>query len=65
MLGVRRVRVTIIANALQKAGIIRYRRGRITIVDRAALQGSACECYQTVHAQLEQLFGTASGERSS
>jgi hypothetical protein len=63
MLGVRRVRVTIIANALQKAGIIRYRRGRITIVDRAALQGSACECYQTV--QLEQLFGTASGERSS
>jgi CRP-like cAMP-binding protein len=56
MLGVQRVRVSIMANTLQKAGIIRYERGRITIVDRSALEHSACECYRTIRTQLDQLF---------
>jgi CRP-like cAMP-binding protein len=46
MLGVERSTVTVIAGALQKAGLIRYVHGRITIVDRAGLEGEACECYQ-------------------
>ncbi|MBI5110877.1 MAG: Crp/Fnr family transcriptional regulator [Rhodovulum sp.] len=44
MLGLRRTTVTLIAQSLQTAGIIRYRRGVITIVDREALRGTACTC---------------------
>jgi CRP-like cAMP-binding protein len=47
MLGVRRTTVTLLAQELQKKGILRYSRGRITIVDRAALEAGACECYRT------------------
>ena len=45
MLGVHRPAVSLAAGALQKAGFIRYRRGVITIVDRAGLEEAACECY--------------------
>jgi hypothetical protein len=40
--------VTLLAQELQKRGILRYSRGRITILDRAALQARACECYGAV-----------------
>jgi CRP-like cAMP-binding protein len=56
MLGVRRTTVTLIAQKLQDDGIIRYRRGRIVVTDRAALQGLACECYATCRRRAEALF---------
>jgi CRP-like cAMP-binding protein len=49
MLGLRRTTVTLVARALQQAGIINYRRGQIVIVDRAGLKEAACECYQIIH----------------
>jgi CRP-like cAMP-binding protein len=59
MLGVRRTTVTLIARALQKRGLVRYRRGRIEIVDRAGLERHACECYGTVRRQIEEYFPLA------
>jgi CRP-like cAMP-binding protein len=56
MLGVRRTTVTIIAGLLQTRGLIRYRRGQIQIVDRAALEKGACECYHTVRQLTERLL---------
>jgi CRP-like cAMP-binding protein len=49
-LGVRRESVTLAAGVLQEAGVIRYWRGRMTILDRGALEGRACECYAVVRA---------------
>jgi CRP-like cAMP-binding protein len=48
MLGVRRTTVTLLAQELQKKGILRYSRGRITILDRHALKAAACECYHAI-----------------
>jgi CRP-like cAMP-binding protein len=48
MLGVRRSGVTVAAGALQKAGLITYVRGRVTVLDRAGLRAAACECYDTL-----------------
>lgn len=50
MLGVRRTTVTLIARALQLAGKITYRRGKIIILDRKGLEGRACECYGVLRA---------------
>ena len=52
MLGSPRPSVTAIAGALQKEGMIRYRRGRITIVAPAALEAASCECYRIVRDEI-------------
>jgi CRP-like cAMP-binding protein len=57
MLGVRRASVTTAAGVLQKAGLIEYRRGRVRVVDRAGLEGAACECYAVVRAEFDRLLG--------
>lgn len=49
-LGVRRMTITPVARKLQTAGLIRYRRGRIKILDRAGLEAVCCECYNRVRA---------------
>ncbi len=57
MLGVRRTSVSLVAHSLQQAGMIKYSRGKIQIVDLEALQQTACECYFTVKAHYEALLG--------
>jgi CRP-like cAMP-binding protein len=56
MLGVRRSSVSLVSGTLQQAGLLRVRRGRVLIVDPAGLQEAACECYETVRSQSEQLL---------
>jgi CRP-like cAMP-binding protein len=56
MLGVRREGVTEGALKLQKAGLIRYTRGHITVLDRTALERRACECYAVVKKEYGRLF---------
>jgi CRP-like cAMP-binding protein len=65
MLGVRRTSVTVVAHTLQAAGLIRYARGKIKILDAEALQDSACECYGTVKAHYEQLLGKNSTHKKN
>ena len=57
MLGVRRASVTVAAGMLQQAGLIRYHRGTITVVDRDGLEAASCECYKVVTRKYEQLLG--------
>ncbi|MFO7910111.1 MAG: Crp/Fnr family transcriptional regulator [Halomonas sp.] len=56
MLGVRREGVTESAGKLQKAGLISYHRGRITILDRPGLEARVCECYAVVRKEYERLL---------
>src|SRR6186713_263585 len=56
MLGVRREGVTASAGKLQEAGLIRYSRGRITILDRARLEKRVCECYAVVKKECDRLL---------
>jgi len=56
MLGVRRTTVTLAARLLQSAGLIRYRRGLIQIVDRRALEETSCECYAMVRHGKDKIF---------
>ena len=57
MLGVRRTSVTTVALKLQEAGMIKYTRGRIEILDIEGLRDTACECYETVKGQYAELLG--------
>ena len=59
MLGVRRAGVTEIAGLFQKAGIIKYSRGTIEIIDNRKLEATACECYRTISRQTSELMNIA------
>jgi len=56
MLGVRREGVTEAAIKLQKANLIKYRRGHITVLNRQGLEKRACECYQVVQSEYKRLL---------
>jgi CRP-like cAMP-binding protein len=56
MLGARRATVTIVAGALQRAGLIEYHRGRVKIVDREGLETAACDCYRIVHDLRDDVY---------
>jgi Mn-dependent DtxR family transcriptional regulator len=59
MLGVRRTTVTVVANMLQQAGLIRYHRGHIEIVDQRGLEARACECYEAIRRHIEEVTPAA------
>lgn len=59
MLGVRRPTVNIAGATLQRAGLIRYSRGKITVLDREGLESASCECY----VQIREEFARALGDR--
>jgi len=56
MLAVRRASVSAVAAALQRRGLINYRRGRITIRDRGGLESAACECYGRIRREYDRQF---------
>lgn len=56
MLGVRREGVSVAAHRLQDSGLIRYKRGHLTIVDRPGLESEVCECYQVIKTECDRLL---------
>jgi CRP-like cAMP-binding protein len=59
MLGVTRPTVTVIAGTLQKAGLIEYHRGHVTVVDREKLESASCECYATITGLMNRVTAKA------
>lgn len=59
MLGVQRPSISLVASAFQHAGLIRYHRGHVEILDRRGLEGASCECYAIVKEQFSQLPDSA------
>jgi CRP-like cAMP-binding protein len=56
MLGVRRTSVSLVAHTLQKAGFIQYARGKIKILNRAAIEEAACECYSVIREKIDSVI---------
>lgn len=61
MLGVRRPSVTVVMSALQRAGLLHYHRGLVTIVDRPGLEDASCECHAICVQEAERLMGPLGG----
>jgi CRP-like cAMP-binding protein len=61
VLGVHRPSVTLAARSLQKAGLIRYSRGKLRILDRHGLEEASCECYRAIRRQFDQLLTEIGG----
>jgi CRP-like cAMP-binding protein len=59
MLGVRRTTVSLAAHGLQSAGLIRYRRGKVELIDRGRLERVSCECYGTMRRNIELIVQSA------
>src|SRR4029077_1677908 len=57
MLGVRRSTVSEVLEPLKEQGLIRYSRGKITVLDREGLKAGSCECYWRINEEFERLFG--------
>lgn len=57
MLCVQRPSITVIARTLQQVALIRYTQGQITVLDRAGLEATACECYRAVRDRFDQILG--------
>ncbi len=58
MLGVRGAGVTEAADTLQQAGLIRYTRGKVTILNREELEAASCECYEIIKGDYVRLLNT-------
>lgn len=65
MLGVRREGITESAGELQRAGLIQYRRGHITVIERSGLEDRVCECYAVVKKEFERLLPLTQGAPES
>lgn len=63
MLGARRPSVNIVAATFQERGLMRYSRGRVTIVDRAGLERVSCGCYRVIRDEYDRLFVAAGARR--
>ncbi len=64
MLGARRSTVSVSAGILQRAGLIRYVRGHVTIVDRAGLEAVSCECYAVIRHELDRVVSPEEHQRT-